>query len=722
MDNVEALVETQLSLLLPKLVGFASTLRARPKTCVFGAVTLWAGFFFATRKTKKHGSGPPKKTKRSLKENLEFGRQLLALLKIVIPGVFCREFAIFSAHTVFLVMRTFLSIYVASLEGAIVKGLVDRKPVKFSLQILKWLLVAIPATFVNSMIRYLESMLSLSFRSRLATHAYQRYMQSETYYRVGNLDDRLTNPDQSLTEDVSKFCTNLAHLHSQLSKPILDVALMSYQLVRLRRNAERREGTSGQVGPVPGILAGLVIFFTAQILKFAQPSFGKMVSHQAKLEGHLRHVNARLIANSEEIAFYRGHDIEHGVLLGAYQSLRDHMSGLYQARIFYTMLEGFFMKYVWSATGLTMIAIPSFYLASTHQATAEDVLTRTQNFVTAKSLLISAADAVERIMLAYKDVAELAGYTERVHEMLTVFDEVAVNKYSKHMLGSFDIGKARGVVEVGDFVVFEKVPIVAPNGDILVQDVTFTIRRGQHLLISGPNGCGKSSLFRILGGLWPVFGGRVVRPQSSQLCYIPQRPYLPIGNLRCQVIYPDTEEEMRRKGKTDADLSGLLEWVKLGPVLQREGGWNSVKEWKDVLSGGEKQRIGFCRVFYHMPHFAILDECTSAVSMDVEAQMYQHCIDLGISLLTVSHRPSLWKFHSHLLQFSDRSVAFGELNAEARLSLKDEKSMIEHKLNGVPEMQRRLALLCELLGEESVCCVDQPVDADAILLGGAGEV
>lgn len=75
----------------------------------------------------------------------------------------------------------------------------------------------------------------------------------------------------------------------------------------------------------------------------------------------MRFVHSRVITNCEEIAFYRGHEIEHGILYNAFKSLEDHLSYVYGARIFYNMMEGFFMKYVWSATGVGMIAIPVFF-------------------------------------------------------------------------------------------------------------------------------------------------------------------------------------------------------------------------------------------------------------------------------------------------------------------------------------------------------------------------
>jgi ATP-binding cassette subfamily D (ALD) long-chain fatty acid import protein len=165
--------------------------------------------------------------------------------------------------------------------------------------------------------------------------------------------------------------------------------------------------------------------------------------------------------------------------------------------------------------------------------------------------------------------------------------------------------------------------------------------------------------------------------------FLPQRPYLSVGTLRDQVIYPDGELEMHERGRRDHELAHVLEEAKLGYLPDREGGWDTRKEWKDVLSGGEKQRMGIARLLYHEPRYAIIDEGTSAVSSDVEGLLYERCKEKGITLITISTRASLKRYHTFNL-----TLGLGEDGAGweyERIGTEEEKMGVERELAGLRE-------------------------------------
>lgn len=595
--------------------------------------------------------------------NSEFFRNLWRLLKIVIPGWKCKELRLVISHSFFLVIRTLISLYVAELDGRLVSSLIRGKGKEFFKGIVWWMIVAVPATFTNSMLSYHQCKLALQYRTRLTSYLHNRYLSNMTFYSLSALDDRIKNADQLITDDVSRFSNSLAELYSNLAKPILDIIIYNYSLSR-------------SVGGEGLFMMSLMVQLSANVMRALTPPFGKYVAEEARLEGEFRFQHSRLIDNSEEIALYNGHEAEKDTLDKGYFTLIKHVNRILRRRLYHGVMEDFVIKYFWGALGLMLCSVPVFFKIPGQAL--HNLGDRTESFVTNRRMLLSSSDAVGRVMFSYKEITELAGYTSRVSSLLTVMDDLQAGRFEKKLVFSASTAENaavlsnRGTTIESPDIEFIDVPIVSPNGDILVQKLNFHVKPGHHLLIVGPNGCGKSSLFRILGGLWPVYGGTVRKPSYSDIFYIPQRPYLSRGTLRQQIIYPDSLRQMRVKGITDQDLLGYLKAVDIAQLIDRPRGWDAEDEWRDVLSVGLQQRVAMARLFYHKPKYAILDECTSSVTLEVEKSMYDTAKELGVTLMTVSHRRSLWRYHGWILQFDGAGgYFFGGLDAERRLELEE---------------------------------------------------
>ncbi|KAJ0405239.1 hypothetical protein P43SY_006924 [Pythium insidiosum] len=638
------------------LIATALAIREHGRRCASAALREDSQFM-----TKKHGN------KQKVAVNQEFLRRFLRLFKVIVPGVLTPEVGYALLVALLLAARTSFDIQILQIMTSIERAIISRSTDGFLLHLRRFLLVMLPVACVNSLLKYGQTELTLRFRDRLTRHLYDLYLKGFIYYKVSNLDNRIGNADQLLTVDVERFSNSVAELYSNVSKPLLDIAIYAVKL------------TSSIGFQGPATMLGYLVFSGMFLTWLRQPT-GRFTIAEQKMEGNFRFMNSRLITHSEEIAFYNGNVREKHILDESFTRLIDLVRQSQQFRFSVAVIDSIVAKYFATVVGFLVVSKPFLDLEHPRHLKSS-YAERMEDYFRSGKMLVKLSEAMGRLVLSGRELTRLAGFTARVTEMLEVLSDLDKGKYQRTMLktetsgdddvendGGDDAAEAKaasaaalglapnkGKMVFADHVIqFEDVPLVTPNGDVLVRSLNVRVESGMNVVVAGPNGCGKSSLFRILGELWPLFGGTLTKPARNGLFYIPQRPYLTLGSLRDQIIYPHTVAEMRALGRSDDDLMHFLEKVQLGYLVGREGGWDVVHDWSDVLSGGEKQRVAMARLFYHKPQFAILDECTSAVSVDVEGAMYSYCREQDITLFTVSHRKSLWKYHEYVLRFDGR--------------------------------------------------------------------
>ena len=215
--------------------------------------------------------------------NKKFFKELYYLLRIMFPRLLSKQSILLLLHTLTLIFRTFLSIYVAKLEGLLTKNIVEKNFHSFAWKLMEWLLIALPATTCNSLIRYLESKLDLELKTQLVSKSHKYYFENRSYYRIALKNSETVQIDQNLTEDIDKLTDLLVHLYSHLTKPILDISLISYTLVVFAKAKNFNY-------QAPSTIALFVISVTGALIRRISPKFGKMAADVAKQKGYLRYL------------------------------------------------------------------------------------------------------------------------------------------------------------------------------------------------------------------------------------------------------------------------------------------------------------------------------------------------------------------------------------------------------------------------------------------------
>eukprot|EP00178_Gracilaria_changii_P002736 TRINITY_DN1400_c2_g1_i1.p1 TRINITY_DN1400_c2_g1~~TRINITY_DN1400_c2_g1_i1.p1 ORF type:complete len:703 (-),score=111.96 TRINITY_DN1400_c2_g1_i1:1139-3247(-) len=639
-------------------------------------------------------SSPP------VRVDLRFVKTVASFLRIAIRAPPSQEASVLALVALLLAARSWLDLWASSNGGHVVKAIVARDRRSFIRRaVVDIATMMFPMSFVNNSLRYSIARLKLLMRRRLSLYLHDKYLSNNTFYKLSNLDARIRNVDQMLTVDIDRLCSSLVDLYCNISKPVFDIILFSRRLAR----------SLGPSGPLC-----MILYFAAcsVILRAIQPPFGQLAAEEQRLEGEYRLHHSRLITHSEEIAFFGGAAREKLYINHSFDNLVAHLNKLFAARWRNGFVDAVLVKYVATIVGYLVVSLPVFFTDSPifrlfssangarHNAANADAETTSASNIAGlytrnSRLLLQLAGAIGRLVLAGKEVTRLTGYTQRVSRLEHVLDELcragAVRRrfesssdllHDAHLAHLMRPGKlvVADEGEIESSIRFESVNIVSPDGMVLCEGLSLEMERGSHVLTTGPNGCGKSSLFRVLAGLWPVCGGTIYRPARSRIFYVPQRPYLALGSLRENVTYPMTWAESSALGATDELIMQLLERVHLGDVARRRDGLDAVKDWAEVLSGGQKQRLAFARLLFHSPQYAILDEASSAVSIDVEKALYEAVKEAGITVISVSHRPSLWEFHDRVLAFDgEGGYDFREIGDEDLRALDSSAGMAADK-------------------------------------------
>ncbi|EPQ18511.1 ATP-binding cassette sub-family D member 4 [Myotis brandtii] len=492
--------------------------------------------------------------------------------------------------------------------------------------------LAVVLIVLNSMLKSFDqftcNLLYVSWRKDLTEHLHHLYFRGRVYYTLNVLRDDVDNPDQRISQDVERFCRQLSSMASQLIISPFTLAYYTYQCFQ----------STGWLGPVS--IFGYFILGTVVNKMLMGPIVAKLVQ-QEKLEGDFRFKHMQIRVNAEPAAFFRAGHVEHMRTDRRLQRLLQTQRELMSKELWLYMGINTF-DYLGSILSYVVIAIPIFSgVYGDLSPTELSTLVSKNAFV-----CIYLISCFTRLIDLSTTLSDVAGYTHRIGELEETLLDMSLKSQDGELLdeGEWDSHRAPGwpPAEPADTAfLLDRVCISAPSSNKpLIKDLSLKISEGQSLLITGNTGTGKTSLLRVLGGLWASTRAPAW-PGPRPACFLFYQVIYPLKE-----IYPDSGSTDDERIMRFLELAGLSDLVARTEGLDHQVDWN----WYDVLSPGEMQRLSFARLFYLQPKYAVLDEATSALTEEVESELYRIGQQLGITFISVGHRRSLEKFHSWVLK------------------------------------------------------------------------
>lgn len=479
---------------------------------------------------------------------------------------------------------------------------------------------------------YLQQRLALRWRKWMTKNYLAKWTGQQMYYRLEMFSQGTAdNPDQRISEDINLFTARTLSFMSGLLRSATTIVCFIFVLWNLSEILSF--SAAGQEFHIYGYLVWTALAYSVLGTWITHKVGHRLVSLnylQQKLEADFRFSMVRLRETAESVAFYNGAAKEESFLSNRFMTLLRNTLFIIKKQ----------KQLSWLTNSYAQIAIIFPFVVAVPRYLSQNI--SLGGLMQIANCFGKVQDAMSYFVDVYASLAEWQSCAER----LLSFDKhiAAIEKETEEKSGSLVREETPDRLRLTDVTI--SVPAMDENKRTreIISSASCTIKSGEHVILKGPSGSGKSTLLRTLAGFWPYVKGHISIPAPSEMMFIPQKPYIPMGTSAEAASYPleTADKEI---------LSSLLMECGLSHLMEKP---DTEADWSHILSLGEQQKLAFVRVFLRKPKWVFLDEATSAMDEETEEKMYRLLTALpGTTVISIGHRSTLDKWHDRVLRIEN---------------------------------------------------------------------